>query len=238
MIAALLLAFREGLEAALILGLVLGVLCRVGRNDQEKLVWLGAGLAALASLVAGLGLYTLGIGLEGKIEQIFEGAAMLLAAGVLTWMIFWMNRQGRAMQVELEQDVRRAVTAGGKWAILSLAFLAVFREGIELALFLTAAAFTATAGVILVGGLLGLGLAALCHYGTPQCASLLSGDRHSSDLFCRRPGGAWRTRTQRGRHDPRPCRTCLGHQPVAGREFDRGAGPQNALWLQRESIAN
>jgi high-affinity iron transporter len=161
MIAALLLAFREGLEAALILGLVLGVLRRVGRNDQEKMVWLGAGLAALVSLVAGLGLYALGIGLEGETEQIFEGVAMLLAAGVLTWMIFWMNRQGRAMQAELEQDVRRAAAGGGKWAIFSLAFLGVLREGIELALFLTAAAFTVTAGATLVGGLLGLVLAAL-----------------------------------------------------------------------------
>lgn len=161
MIAALLLAFREGLEAALILGLVLGVLRRVGRTDQGKMVWLGAGLAALVSLVAGLGLYALGIGLDGKAEQIFEGVAMLLAAGVLTWMIFWMARQGRAMQAELEQDVRRAATGGGKWAIFSLAFLAVLREGIELALFLTAAAFSASAGATLVGGLLGLALAAL-----------------------------------------------------------------------------
>ncbi|NIV36212.1 MAG: high-affinity Fe2+/Pb2+ permease, partial [Anaerolineae bacterium] len=65
--------------------------------------------------------------------------AMLFAAGVLTWMIFWMERQGRNIQAELEQDVQRAAMGGGKWAIFSLAFLAVLREGIELALFLTAA---------------------------------------------------------------------------------------------------
>jgi len=161
MVAAVLLAFREGLEAALILGIVLGVLRRVGRREQEKMVWLGASLAAVASLAAGLALYAAGINFEGKAEEVFEGVAMLLAAGVLTWMIFWMNRQGRAVQTELEQDVRRAATGGGKWAIFSLAFLAVFREGIELALFLTAAAFTASATAVVLGGLAGLAGAAV-----------------------------------------------------------------------------
>lgn len=160
-IAALVLAFREGLEAALILGIVLGVLRRVGRRDQGKMVWLGTGLAVLLSLGAGIGLYALGISFEGQAEQIFEGLAMLLAAGVLTWMVFWLDKQGRHIQAELERDVRRAATGGGTWAIFSLAFLAVLREGIELALFLTAATFTATAAATLFGGLLGLGLAAL-----------------------------------------------------------------------------
>ena len=161
MVAALVLAFREGLEAALILGIVLGVLRRVGRRDQVQVVWLGAGLAALLSIGAGTGLYALGISFEGRAEEVFEGLAMLLAAGVLTWMIFWMDKQGRQIQAGLEQDARRAATSGGNWAIFSLAFLAVLREGIELALFLTAATFTATAAATLLGGLLGLGLAAL-----------------------------------------------------------------------------
>ena len=161
MVAALVLAFREGLEAALILGIVVGVLRRFGRRDQESMVWLGAGLAALLSVGAGMGLYTLGISFEGRAEAVFEGLAMLLAAGVLTWMIFWMDKQGRQVQAGLERDVRRAATGGGRWAIFSLAFLAVLREGIELALFLTAATFSATAVATLIGGVLGLGLAAL-----------------------------------------------------------------------------
>lgn len=145
----------------MILGIVLGVLRRVGRRDQANIAWLGAGLAALVCLGAGIGLYALGISFGGRAEQIFEGLAMLSAAGVLTWMIFWMDRQGRHMQAELERDVHRAATGGGTWAIFSLAFLAVLREGIELALFLTAATFTSTAAATLLGGLLGLGLAAL-----------------------------------------------------------------------------
>ncbi len=161
MIAALVLAFREGLEAALILGVVLGVLKRVGQAGRSRYVWLGAALAALVSLGTGIGLYSLGVALEGPAEEAFEGAAMLLAAGVLTWMIFWMGRQGRAIQAELERDVRQAARNGGAWTLFSLAFLAVLREGIELALFLIAAAFTAEAGSTLVGGALGLGAAAV-----------------------------------------------------------------------------
>jgi len=161
MIAAALLAFREGLEAALIVGIVVGVLRRLGRQDQERRAWLGAGLAAAASLGAGIGLYALGTSFEGKAEQIFEGVTMLLAAGVLTWMIFWMARQGRAVQSHVEQNVRQAAKNDGRWAVFSLAFLAVVREGIELALFLTAATFTATAAATLAGGSIGLVLAAL-----------------------------------------------------------------------------
>jgi high-affinity iron transporter len=159
MFAAFLLAFREGLEAALILGIALSLLYRLKRDDRARFIWLGAGLASLISLAFGAGFYGLGITFEGSGEELFEGIAMLLAAGVLTWMIFWMQRQGRTLRADLERDVRRAALGGGVWALFSLAFLAVLREGIELALFLTAAAFTATAQETLIGGLLGLGAA-------------------------------------------------------------------------------
>jgi high-affinity iron transporter len=112
-------------------------------------------------MAAGIGLHRLGIAFEGTAEEVFEGIAMLLAAAVLTWMIFWMGRQGRALGAELERNVRRATTgSGGSWALFSLAFIAVLREGIELALFLTAAAFSATPTATLLGGLLGLAAAA------------------------------------------------------------------------------
>ena len=81
---------------------------------------------------------------------------MLLAAGVLTWMIFWMQRQGRQVQAELERDVRHAVSMGSAWALFSLAFVAVVREGIETVLFLTAAAFSTTPTQTLFGSALGL----------------------------------------------------------------------------------
>jgi high-affinity iron transporter len=159
MIASLLITLREGLEAALIVGIVLGVLRKLGRMDRGKPVWIGVAAAVAASIVAGLALNALGVAFEGRGEEIFEGTAMLLAAGVLTWMIFWMQRQGRNVQAELESDVRQAVTVDSAWALFSLAFVAVLREGIETVLFLTAAAFSATPAETLIGGALGLVIA-------------------------------------------------------------------------------
>ncbi len=156
MFAALLITLREGLEAALIVGIVLGVLRKLGHTDRSRPVWLGVLAAVVVSAAAGWALNALGVAFEGRGEEIFEGVAMLLAAGVLTWMIFWMQRQGRQIQTELESDVRRAVTVGSTRALFSLAFVAVVREGIETVLFLTAAAFSATPAQTLVGGALGL----------------------------------------------------------------------------------
>jgi high-affinity iron transporter len=159
MFASMLITLREGLEAALIVGIMLSVLRKLGQTDRSRPVWAGVLAALFASVVAGLALNALGVAFEGRGEQIFEGVTMLLAGGVLTWMIFWMQRQGRRVQVELESDVRRAVTAGSAWGLFGLAFAAVVREGIETVLFLTAAAFTATPAQTLVGAGLGLALA-------------------------------------------------------------------------------
>jgi high-affinity iron transporter len=159
MFAALLITLREGLEAALIVGIVLGVLRKLGRGDRAKPVWVGVALAVIVSVAAGLALNALGVAFEGRGEEVFEGLAMVLAAGVLTWMIVWMRRQGRQVQMTLESDVRRAVTASSGWALFSLAFVAVLREGIETVLFLTAAAFSATPADTLIGGVVGLVIA-------------------------------------------------------------------------------
>jgi len=159
MFASSLITLREGLEAALIVGIMLGVMRKLGHTDRNRTVWTGVLVAVVASLIVGLALNALGVAFEGRSEEIFEGITMLLAAGVLTWMIFWMQRQGRRIQAELEVDVRRAATSGSNWALFSLAFVAVVREGIETALFLTAAAFSATPLQTLIGGTLGLALA-------------------------------------------------------------------------------
>jgi high-affinity iron transporter len=158
MIAALLIAFREGLEAALIVGIVLSYLKRMGYRRQAA-VWWGVASAVTVSVVAGVALQALDVAFEGRGEQLFEGITMFLAAGVLTWTIFWMQRQARSIRAELETGVRQAVTSGNRWALFALAFVAVVREGIETALFLTAAAFSATPAQTLIGGGLGLALA-------------------------------------------------------------------------------
>ena len=161
MFASFLLSLREGVEAALIIGIVLGALRKMDRKEMVPTVWLCTISAILISVVAGVALAALGVTLEGDAEKIFEGSAMLLAAGVLTWMIFWMNRQSRAIKGELEEGVEQAATSNSGKALFGLAFLAIVREGIELALFLTAAQFATDGQSTLLGAALGLATAAL-----------------------------------------------------------------------------
>jgi len=151
-----LLALREGLEAALIIGIVLGALRKFQRTQSSKIIWYGVGSAVLLSIGVALLLNFYSASFEGTAEAIFEGFAMLIAASVLTWMIFWMQRHARTMKTELETDVRQAANMQSGRALFLLSFMAVLREGIELALFLTAAAFTSTTQQSLIGGILGL----------------------------------------------------------------------------------
>ncbi|HSD82736.1 MAG TPA: FTR1 family protein [Anaerolineae bacterium] len=143
MLAGFLLALREGIEAALIISIVLGMLKKMNRYDRTPVVWLGVVGAVLLSVVAAIVLGVVGAEFEGAAEQVFEACTMLFAATVLTWMIFWMQKQGRQMQKGLEAEVREALSGGQTLALFSVAFLAVLREGIELALFLTAVNFSA-----------------------------------------------------------------------------------------------
>jgi len=161
MLAAALITFREGLEAALIVSIVLGYLKKTDHMDRQRSVWWGVVAAIAASLAAALGLQAIGARFEGRAEQVFEGMTMLLAAGVLTWMVFWMQAQGRRIKGHLEEGVRQAVATGQSWALFGLAFLAVVREGIETVLFLSAAVFASSPVQTLTGGLVGLAAAAV-----------------------------------------------------------------------------
>jgi high-affinity iron transporter len=162
MLAGFLLALREGVEAALIISIVLGMLKKMNRDDRALVVWLGMTVAVLLSVAVAIVLGVIGAEFEGAAEQAFEGLTMLFAAAVLTWMIFWMQKQGRQIQKGLEAEVREALSGGQTATLFSVAFLAVLREGIELALFLTAVNFSSpTVGgeaPILgwLGGVLGL----------------------------------------------------------------------------------
>lgn len=159
--AAALLAFREGLEAALILGIVLRYLKTIGRAELRRVVWFGAFAAAVGSLAVAGGIQALGLTLEGRSEEIFEGATMVLAVVILTWMIFWMRSQAKMFKASLEREVDAAVSRGHRWGLWVVAFLAVFREGIELALFLSAVAFASGGEATLIGAALGLLASAL-----------------------------------------------------------------------------
>ena len=92
---------REGFEASLIVGIVLACLKRTGRRDGFWPVWIGAAIALAISVAVGGLLFAIGAELEGRTEKVFEGLAMLAAASLLTWMVFWMRRQARTIRREL-----------------------------------------------------------------------------------------------------------------------------------------
>jgi len=131
-----LVVLREGFEASLIVGIVLAFLDRTGRRDGFWPVWVGAGAALAISVAVGAVLFAVGAELEGSSEAAFEGATMLIAAGLLTWMIFWMRRQARTIRRELEAQVEHALASGSAFALALVAFVGVLREGVETALFL------------------------------------------------------------------------------------------------------
>lgn len=164
MIPALLIMVREGFEAALVVSIVFAYLRRIGRPDLGRGAWLGvAGAAALSVLVGVVVHLTIGT-LEG-VPRIRAFAAVSLAAvAVLTWMVFWMRRQSRAIKGDIEQHIDRAIEHEARGrnvarAVAVVAFLAVLREGVEAALFLIAAATTAGGGEVAVGAVVGLGIA-------------------------------------------------------------------------------
>jgi len=159
MFSSYLLSLREGIEVALLIGITLGTLRKLERPKLVPVVWSGIISAVAISVLTAIILNRIGLSLDGDAEKVFEGITMLVAAGVLTWMIFWMRRQARTLKVGLETDIRQAVLHTGKKALFIVAFVAVLREGIELTLFLTSATLTSTVQQILLGSVLGLSTA-------------------------------------------------------------------------------
>lgn len=162
---ALLLTLREGLEAALIVAIVLAYLKRLDREDEFRTVWLGTAAAVAISLIAGVVVFDVVGELEGAAEEITEGVIAFTAAGVLTWMIFWMARQARHIKGELQAKVDAAVAAGSGAALAGIAFVAVLREGLETSLFLVSSSVGVESdGGRVVGGIIGLAIAAAIGY--------------------------------------------------------------------------
>jgi high-affinity iron transporter len=158
---------REGVEAALIVSIVITYLVRTGRGGQAGRVWLGTGLAILLSAVFGVVIFNTVGSFEEPWEQIFEGTTLLVAAAVVTWMLFWMRRQAGSVKGELQAAVDRVVASGASWGLAALAFTAVIREGLETSIFLVGQATSdrSEAIWILVGAVIGLAIAALLGYG-------------------------------------------------------------------------
>ena len=160
----LLTGLREGVEAALIVSIILAYLAKTGNQRHFGRIWVGVGVAVALSVVIGAVLWFTIEGLEGAAGQIFEGVATLLAAAVVTWMLFWMRRTAANIKGELHASVDRALVEGGIFGLSVLAFTAVIREGLETSLFLlgqATAASEANAGAMstLVGAFIGLVIA-------------------------------------------------------------------------------
>jgi high-affinity iron transporter len=160
MLAAFLITFREGLEMALVVAILLAYL---DRTEQRKLwapVWAGVGSALVAVLAIGVPVYLAVGGLEGRLEKAIEAVAALVAVVVLTWMIFWMRKQASTLARRLEDRIQRAVEASLA-AVWAVAFSVVAREGLEAVLFLLGARAGGVEGApVVAGGLAGLAGAA------------------------------------------------------------------------------
>ena len=158
MLTALLIMLREGFEAALVVAIVYAYIRRIDRPELAVPMWQGVAAAAALSIGVGIVVHLTVDSLEGNARLLAFAAVSMLAVVVLTWMIFWMRSQAHRIKGELQGSVDQAIAAGGdvRLAVMTVAFLAVAREGLEAALFLIAAATTEDGWAVLVGGLLGL----------------------------------------------------------------------------------
>ncbi len=157
------ITFRETLEAALVIGIILVFLFRINQHKFAKYVYLGVAAAVAASIVVAMVFNAVAGGFEGRAEQLFEGSTMLIAAVLLSWMIVWMFRQRMSIKHHVEEKVSKAVERQEKLELFLLPFVAVLREGVETVIFLSAASF-ASGQNIAIGSFAGIVFALAVSY--------------------------------------------------------------------------
>jgi high-affinity iron transporter len=155
---AFLIMLREGIEAALIVGIIAGYLKQTGGERALPAVWLGVGLACVLCLALGIALSAGGAEFPQRAQELFEGSVALLATGMLLSMVLWMGRAARSIKTQLRARVDVALRSGGRreLALACMAFLAVGREGLESAFFLIASVQQDVGMGVPIGAALGL----------------------------------------------------------------------------------
>jgi len=167
MLVPFLIMLREGIEAALIVGIVASYLKRSGSSSMMPGVVIGVLLAVALSFFVGAGLQIAMAEFPQKEQEFFEGVVGLIAVVMLTSMVFWMRKAGPSVQGDLQESVRSAL-AGGKsreWALVGVVFLAVAREGLESVFFLLAIFQQSSGWQAPLGAVLGLLCAVVVGYG-------------------------------------------------------------------------
>jgi len=157
MLATLVIFLREGVEASMIIAILLAYLNRIGRREYFRDVFLGVGAALVLAVGGGAAAYETIRSYDGsRAQTIFETFTYLLAAAVLTYMTFWMRRHARSLSKELRARTDAALDGRARWGLALLAFQAVGREGLETVVFTLAIIFSTSASGALSGAALGL----------------------------------------------------------------------------------
>jgi high-affinity iron transporter len=156
-LATLIIFLREGIEASMIVAILLAYLDRLGRRDHFKDVFLGVGAALLLAAGGGVAAYYTIRSYDGsRVQTIFETVTYILAAAVLTYMTFWMRDHARSISRELRSKADAALDGRARWSLGLLAFQAVGREGLETVVFTLAIIFSTSTANALTGAIIGL----------------------------------------------------------------------------------
>jgi len=157
MLATLVIFLREGVEASMIIAILLAYLNRIGRRDHFRDVFIGVGAALILATAGGAIAYTTIRSYDGsRVQTIFETVTYLVAATVLTYMTFWMRHHARSLSKELRARAEAALDGRARWGLGLLAFQAVGREGLETVVFTLAIIFSTSAASALSGAVIGL----------------------------------------------------------------------------------
>jgi high-affinity iron transporter len=157
MLATLVIFLREGVEASMIVAILLAYLNRIGRREHFRDVFLGVGAALILATAGGAVAYETIRSYDGsRVQTIFETATYLVAASVLTYMTFWMRKHARSLSKELRARADAALDGRARWGLGLLAFQAVGREGLETVVFTLAIVFSTSTTGALTGAAIGL----------------------------------------------------------------------------------